>query len=102
MRRFNFTSASSKGIKSRFYGLGPNQYPQLQHSNLALPALYEGRHNLRNSIAKLLYLLPKGGDDAANVLSNDTTNSLAYGSAPRGLTCAGVLDDRPFGSQSVG
>jgi hypothetical protein len=74
-------------------GYSPINIPQLQHSNLALPALHEARHNLRNSLANLLYLVPKGVNDAANILSNDTTNSLAYGSTPRGLTCAGVLDD---------
>lgn len=61
MRRFNATSELSKYIKSQFHGLGSHQYPQLQHSNLALPALHGVRHNLRNSLAKTLQVMPIKG-----------------------------------------
>jgi|LakMenEpi03Aug12_release.lakeMendotaPanAssembly.Ray.scaffolds.fasta_scaffold76778_6 hypothetical protein len=60
MRRFNAPSTFSKRIKKSIPSVRA-QYPQLQHSNLALPALHEARHNLRNSLANLLYLMPKGG-----------------------------------------
>jgi hypothetical protein len=42
-------------------GYSPINIPQLQHSNLALPALHEARHNLRISLAKSLHLMPIRG-----------------------------------------